>query len=327
MHLAHTTTRRIGVLMGGWGEERDISIKSGEAIVQALEAGGHDVVRVLAGPGLDQTLRNARIDVAVLALHGRMGEDGKVQGLLEVMGIPYTGSGTLAAALAMHKGMTKKVLRQHNLATPTGYLVATAELDALDARHGDLGFPCVVKPARGGSSVGLSVVTTRDGLRAAVAEACRYGGEAMVERYVKGREVTVAVLNGRVLGTCEIAHGRAAFDAAAKYEGGVKYHLPARLSETRLANVESMALAAVQALGCRGAVRVDFICSDTLNDVVLELNTTPGMTPTSLFPKIAAKAGIPFPMLCEAIVAGAQLESAPLVDVAPSAEALQRAAS
>ena len=139
--------RRVGVLMGGWGEEREISIKTGEAVAAALESRGHEVVRVFAGPGLDQTLRHSKIDVAFIALHGRMGEDGRVQGLLEVLGIPYTGSGTLASALAMNKPVAKKLFRQHNLATPTGYVVKQAELERLEELHLDLGFPCVVKPA------------------------------------------------------------------------------------------------------------------------------------------------------------------------------------
>src|SRR5258705_2342570 len=143
---------RIGILMGGWGEERDISLKTGEAIASALESRGHDVTRVVAGPGLDETLRKSRIDTAFLALHGRMGEDGKVQGLLEVLGIPYTGSGVTASAIAMNKPIAKRLFREANLATPIG-----CALKAHDSTL-DLGFPCIVKPALGGSSVGLTVV-------------------------------------------------------------------------------------------------------------------------------------------------------------------------
>src|SRR5690349_13089202 len=183
--------KRVGVLMGGWGEEREISLKAGEAVVAALESRGHTVSRIFAGPGLDRALRSAELDVAFLALHGRMGEDGKVQGLLEVLGIPYTGSGVLASALAMNKPFAKKLFRQHNLATPLGYTVRRGECERALELHLDLGFPCVVKPAHGGSSVGLSVVHTPEELVPAVAQACRFGGEALVERMVKGREVTV----------------------------------------------------------------------------------------------------------------------------------------
>jgi D-alanine-D-alanine ligase len=297
------------VLLGGWGEEKEISVKTGEAIAAALERKGHQVTRVMAGPGLDQTLRNAQIDVAVLALHGRMGEDGKVQGLLEVMGIPYSGSGVLASALAMNKGYARKLFRQHNLATPAGYVVHRSELEQVDELHCDLGFPCVVKPASGGSSVGLTLVHTLEQLRPAVAKACRFGGEALVERFVKGKEITVAVLNDEVLGSCEISSPGATFDFSTKYQGGAKYHLPPRISPIRLANLETMALTAYRALGCRGAARIDFICPDVGNEVLLEVNTLPGMTPSSLLPKIAKAAGVSFEVLCEQLLEGAELEN------------------
>ena len=310
------TQRRVGVLLGGWGEEKDISVKTGEAIATALEKRGHAVTRIIAGAGLDQSVRGAGIDVAFLALHGRMGEDGKVQGLLEVMGVPYTGSGVLASAIAMNKGFAKKLFRQHNLATPAGYVVSRAQLEQVEELHCDLGFPCVVKPASGGSSVGLSLVHTRDQLRDAAELACRYGGEALVERYVKGKEVTVAILGGEVLGSCEISSPSATFDYATKYEGGARYHLPPRLSATRIANIEAMALTAYRALGCRGAARIDFICPDVGNEVLLEVNTLPGMTPTSLLPKIARHAGLSFEDLCEKLLTLAEHES---VEVQPAA--------
>ena len=313
------TQRRVGVLLGGWGEEKDISVKTGEAIAAALEKRGHQVTRIIAGPGLDQAVRGAAIDVAFLALHGRMGEDGKVQGLLEVMGVPYTGSGVLASALAMNKGFAKKLFRQHNLATPAGYVVTRTQVDQVEELHCDLGFPCVVKPASGGSSVGLSLVHTREQLRDAVAVACRYGGEALVERYVKGKEVTVAILGGEVLGSCEISSPSATFDYATKYEGGARYHLPPRLSATRIANLEAMALTAYRALGCRGAARIDFICPEVGNEVLLEVNTLPGMTPTSLLPKIAKAAGLGFEELCERLLALAERESVEVQPQAPPA--------
>ncbi|MBN1204822.1 MAG: D-alanine--D-alanine ligase [Myxococcaceae bacterium] len=317
--------KRVGVLMGGWGEEREISLKTGEAVVAALEEQGHTVTRIFAGPGLDRVLRGAEMDVAFLALHGRMGEDGKVQGLLELLELPYTGSGVLASALAMNKPFAKKLFRLHNLPTPQGYRIGRDELSSLQERHGDLGFPCVVKPACGGSSVGLARVSDDEALSSAVAEACRYGGEALVERYVRGREVTVGILGGEVLGSCEISYPREGFDYEAKYKGGSRYFLPPRLSPTRLANVEALALAAWRALGCRGYGRVDLICSDEENDVVLEVNTLPGMTPTSLLPKIAAQRGIRFPELCDRILSLATRDEAGVTE-APEMGAVQPAA-
>lgn len=310
--MTQQSTRRIGVLMGGWGEEREVSMKTGEAIALALEAKGHQVARLFAGNGLDTTLREAAVDVAFLALHGRMGEDGRVQGLLEVMGIPYTGSGVLGSALAMNKGFAKKLFRQHNLATPTGYVVPASKLKDVPTLHADLGFPCVVKPASSGSSVGLTLVHTREQLEPAIALACRFGGEALVERFVKGREVTVAILDGEVLGTCEVSHDGSIFDTQTKYEGGAKYHLPPRVPATRIANIEQMALTAARSLGCRGAVRVDFMVPEIGNEVVLEVNTLPGMTRTSLFPKIAKAAGLSFEELVERILDGATMDGAHL---------------
>ncbi len=302
---------RVGILMGGWGEEREISLKTGEAIGQALEANGHDVVRINATAGIDVVLREAAIDTAFLALHGRMGEDGKIQGLLEVMGIPYTGSGVMASAIAMNKPVAKRLFREGNLATAVGYSVRKEELERCEALQVDLGFPCVVKPALGGSSVGLSLVQAEHQLAAALLNACAYGGEALVERFVKGREVTVGIVGGEVLGSLEVEHRGAAFDFDTKYKSGTaKYHLPPRMSATRVSNVEAMALKAYQALGCRGYARVDFICSESgqANDVLLEVNTLPGMTATSLLPKIAAAAGVSFGQLCERILKLATLD-------------------
>lgn len=304
--------KRVGVLMGGWGEEREISIKTGEAVAVALEARGHPVTRVLAGPGLERTLHAAGLDVAFIALHGRMGEDGKVQGLLEVMGIPYTGSGVMASALAMNKTFAKKLFRLHNLASPPGYSVRASQLEddpgRLSALHCDLGFPCVVKPALGGSSVGLSVVRREEDLHAAVMKACRFGGEALVERRIVGREVTVGILGDTVLGSLEIAHDADSFDYAVKYQTGARLFVPPRLSPTRIANVEALALGAYRALGCRGYGRVDLLCSEQDNDMLLEVNTLPGMTSMSLLPRIAAHAGLGFEALVEQILALAALD-------------------
>ncbi len=308
---------RVGVLMGGWGEEREISIKTGEGVALALESRGHAVTRILAGPGLDKSIRRSGIDVAFLALHGRMGEDGKVQGLLEVMELPYTGSGVMASSLAMNKPFAKRLFRLHNLPTPQGYSVKRGEEGRAAELHGDLGYPCVVKPACGGSSVGLSVVRSEQELEAAVALACRYGGEALVERRVQGRELTVGLLGGEVLGSCEIAHGADSFDYATKYQTGARYFLPPRLSPTRVRNVEALALAAYQALGCRGYGRVDLIASEQDNDWLLEVNTLPGLTSASLLPKIAARRGMTFEDLAERILALAALDDVAVREASP----------
>ena len=298
--------KRVAVLMGGWGEEREISLKTGEQVVGALRSLGHVPLPIVAGPDLDLELRQARPDVCFLALHGRIGEDGKVQGLCEVMELPYTGSGLLASALAMDKGVAKKLFAFHNLPSPTGYLVRPGE--PVEAAHGDLGFPAVVKPARGGSSIGLSVVFEPEGLAPAVEKAQRYGGVALVERRIEGREVTVALLGERVLGSLEVSYPGPAFDFERKYKSGARHHLPPRLSSTRLANVELLALAAYRALGCRGYARVDLICAEKENDLLLEVNTLPGLSAHSLLPKIARSVGLSFPELVGEILAHAGLD-------------------
>jgi D-alanine-D-alanine ligase len=308
--------KAIGVLVGGWGEERDISFKTGSAVLSALEQLGYSAVQIAAGPTLADELSRSKVEVAFLALHGRMGEDGRVQGLLEILGVPYTGSGVLASALAMNKPFAKKLFRVHNLQTPPGYTLRPDDLPNLAQMHGDLGFPCVVKPSCGGSSVGASWVRDAKELACAVGLACRYGGEALVERHIRGKEVTVAVLDGTVVGSCEMVHRSSIFDFKRKYTGGTQYFLPPRVSPQRLANIEAMAAVAYRALGCRGYARIDVIAGEQENDHILEVNSLPGLTHTSLFPKIAAKAGLSFPHLVERILSLARLDnSSELPDV------------
>lgn len=305
--------KRVAVLMSGWGEEQEISRRTGEAVCRTLRSLGHVAEPLLAGDGVDAVLRARRPEVAFVALHGRVGEDGHVQGLLDVMRIPYTGSGVLASALAMDKPVAKKLFSHANLPVARGYAAKGGE-EAL-ALHGDLGFPCVVKPARGGSSLGLSRVESEDSLARAVDRACTFGGSALVERQIVGREVTVGILDGKVLGSLEIAHGEQTFDHAAKYERPYRCYSPPRLTRTRVGNVEALALAAYEALGCRGYGRVDLLCPDEDNEVILEVNTLPGLTEVSLFPKIAHAAGLTFESLIERILALATLDelSAPAI--------------
>jgi D-alanine-D-alanine ligase len=315
--------RSIAVLMGGWGEEREISMQTGEAVAKALTRKGVDVHRVLAGPGLDKSLRSLGPDAAFLALHGRMGEDGKVQGLLEVLGVPYTGAGVLASALAMNKPMAKKVLRFHNIPTPASYTASIGELGTALELHGDMGFPVLVKPAASGSSCGVSVAREAGDLLRSLKEACCYGGEALVERLIRGKEITVGILGDHVLGSCEIVSPREVFDYQSKYQGGTRTYLPPRLSATRLANLQALAMASHRALGCRGYSRVDLIASDSENDFVLEVNTLPGLTQVSLLPKIAKAAGMAFEDLVSAILDQATTDEQ--LAAGPSPEALEGA--
>jgi D-alanine-D-alanine ligase len=271
----------------------------GEAVVGALTALGHPVARIFAGPGLERQLRASGVEVVFLALHGRMGEDGKIQELLEGLELPYTGSGVLASAAAMNKPVARRLFAHHNVPVASGYTVGERELSSALVRHGDLGFPCVVKPARGGSTAGgLSRVCERAQLLPALAQACRHGGEALVERSFEGRQLTIGILDGQVLGSCELA----APDNCGS----------PRLSATRVANLEALALRAYECLGCRGYGGVALIASDEGNEVVLEVNTLPVMTQTGVLPKIAARAGLSFEALVAKILGLAALDALPL---------------
>lgn len=296
--------------MGGLSGEREVSVRSGEAILAALLDRGHDACPVFVDRDLDLVLRQARIDVAFLALHGRYGEDGCVQGLLEVLGIPYTGSAVLPSALAMNKAKTKEVLRLHNLPTAPGYTLEADSGEDLCEAHGTFGFPVVVKPVGEGSSLGVSVAHDELELETAIEQAFRFDDQVLVERFVEGREVSVAVLDGQPLGAVEIVPKKGFYDFQAKVTAGrSEYHFPPRLTAERYRAVLRLAAMANDALGCEGATRVDLIVSDRGNEIILEVNTLPGLTPTSLLPKIAHGCGLSFEDLCEEILRGARLRA------------------
>jgi D-alanine-D-alanine ligase len=305
--------RRVGVLLGGLSSERQVSLESGQAVVNALIARGYDAHHVFVDRDIDLVLRHETIEIAFLALHGRYGEDGCIQGMLEMLGIPYTGSDVLSSALAMNKLRAKQIFRLNNLPTPPSYATPSElEPDEVLARHGDFGFPVVVKPVGEGSSVGVALCETKDELVAAVDAASAFDGQLLVERFIDGQEISVAVLGDRALGAVEIETRRPFYDYAAKYcsAGETSYVLPPRLSPERYRGVLHQAAMAHRALGCTGASRVDLIVSPTGNEYILEVNTVPGMTRSSLLPKIAAAAGLSFEDLVEAILLGAQLHVA-----------------
>jgi D-alanine-D-alanine ligase len=303
-------SRKIGVLLGGLSSEREVSLRTGEAVIVALRERGHDVVPIFVDRDVDVALRQEQIDVAFIALHGRWGEDGCIQGLLELLGIPYTGSDVMASALAMHKGKAKELFRLYNVPTPAYYTLTGHHLgdQPLADIHGDFGFPCVVKPIREGSSVGVAICDGFEALDRAVVAALRFDDEVLVERYIAGKEVSVAILDGKALGAVEIAPRAGFYDYANKYtRGATEYFVPPRLSPERYRGVLAHAVRAHAALGCSGATRVDVMVSESGNELVLEVNTIPGLTPTSLLPKIADAAGISFGELCERMLASASL--------------------
>jgi D-alanine-D-alanine ligase len=304
--------RRVGVLMGGTSAEREVSLRTGEGVAKALEARGYEVVRVILDEGkpADQAVREAKIDVAFVALHGRLGEDGCIQGMLEMMGIPYTGSSVLASALAMDKLKAKEMFRLHNIPTPPYYVAQEADLLDLEDVHGSFGFPVIVKPRSEGSSVGLAMARNLEELRRGLETALDHDRYALVERFVKATEVHVGILDGRVLGAIEVVPKRGLYDYTAKYTPGeTDYVLPPRIASTRVRGVLNLAERAARALGCTGACRVDLLVTEGENEYVLEVNTLPGMTRTSLLPKIAEHAGIDYGSLCEAILEGATLHA------------------
>lgn len=299
---------KIGILMGGLSSERTVSLETGEAIFHALQERGYDAQRIFVDRDVDMALRQADIDIAYIALHGRYGEDGCIQGLLECLGIPYTGSKVLASALAMNKVKAKEIFRLNNLPTPAYYtLRQCSDVEILES-HRDFGYPAVVKPLGEGSSVGVEIVHNDEELLASCERAFCFDQTLLVERFIQGQEVSVAILGERAIGAVEIVPACGFYDYSAKYGPAQnEYHIPARLSPERYRGVIAQGERAHRSLGCAGATRVDMIVSPHGNEYILEVNTLPGMTRTSLLPKIADAAQLSFEDLVEMILESACL--------------------
>ena len=298
--------KRVAVILGGRSAEREVSLRTGAAIAEALERRGHAVVKVDPAQNLPRQLEEAHPDAAFVALHGRWGEDGTVQGLLEVMGIPYTGSGVLASALAMDKGLSKVVFRASGLPTP--------DFQVLRRGHGgtavDICVPLVAKPLREGSTIGVAVARRQEEVEGAIRVARAHSDDVLLEAFVAGREVTLGVLDGMPLPLVEVVPESGFYDYESKYTAGrTRYLCPAPLGEHEAAQAVRAGCAAFEALGCSGAARVDIILDGDGRPWLLEVNTIPGMTPTSLLPKAAAAAGIDFDDLVGRILAGASLKA------------------
>jgi D-alanine-D-alanine ligase len=322
---------KVAVLFGGTSMERDVSIASGAQVVNALREAGHEVVAVDTATGVldsgaerrllvsgvaprppeEKSLDLLRsgdvtsfvrapemkgIDVIFLALHGGTGEDGTLQALLDLVGIPYIGSGMLASAIAMDKDIAKRLFRAAGVPTPNWLM---APVDGVQVRR-EVGFPCVVKPSKQGSTVGLSVVRDAAGLEAAIAEAFRFDDEVMIEQFIPGRELTVPVLGEEALPVGEILSKNEIFDYEAKYQPGMAEEIfPAELTPAQSAEAQRLALLAHRALKLGGYSRIDFRLDAEGVFWCLEANTLPGMTAASLFPKGAQAAGMSFPELCD----------------------------
>lgn len=299
----------VAVLMGGWSSEREVSLTSGRAVVKALRQEGFKVSEIDVDRNLATTLTALKPDVAFNALHGPYGEDGTVQGLLEIIGIPYTHSGVLASALAMNKPMAKDVWRNHGLPMANGQVVHRSAFRAGPV----MPFPYVIKPLNEGSSVGVHIVFNGDNYQPQDDATWHFGEHVLVEQYIPGREIQIAVMGDRVLGAIEIkAHGRF-YDYEAKYTDGKATHLmPAPLPKDIYDEICAQALKAHQTLGCRGVTRSDWRYDDTEGGsgkfYLLEINTQPGMTPLSLVPEIAAHQGISFGQLVRWMVEDASCD-------------------
>jgi len=303
--------KHVAVLMGGWSAEREISLRSGKACADALDRRSYRVSRVDVDRDVAATLRTIKPDVALNVLHGRPGEDGTLQGMLEILGIPYSHSGVLASALAMQKDLAKTVLKSAQVPVPGGVVTTRAQA----AKRHLLPPPYVIKPVAEGSSVGVFIV--REDHKHPPQELTRadwaFGERVMVEPYIPGKELTCAVIGDKALGVIEIVPTVKFYDYEAKYApGGSKHLLPAPIADVVYSEVQRLALAAHRALGCRGVTRADFRYDDSRSGaeglVCLEVNTQPGMTETSLVPEIAQHAGIAFDDLVRWMVEDASLE-------------------
>lgn len=306
--------KKIGVVLGGLSAEREVSLKTGAGVLAALQELGYDAIGIdwRAGTSLPVLLADAGVAVVWNALHGTYGEDGAVQGLCACLGLPCTGSGILASALAMDKIASKRIFESHGIPTPRWRTLPGAgegPPDGSDAAPmlAEWTYPLVVKPADEGSSVGVSIVDEPGQLAAAVALARTFHGPVLVEDYIAGTEIFVGILDGAVLGSVEVRPATRFYDYEAKYlRTDTRYLLPPELAADVLARGEAAALAAHNALGCTGHSRPDLRVDAAGHPWVLEVNTLPGMTATSLLPKIARAAGMSYPQLCERILRSAR---------------------
>jgi D-alanine-D-alanine ligase len=303
--------RRVAVVMGGLSAEREVSLNTGAGVLAALIEHGWDAVAIDWAPetSLPRLLEASGAAVVWNALHGTWGEDGAVQGLCACLQIPCTGSGILASALAMDKVMSKRIFESNGLPTPRWRLLrhvaSTGDREALDGWP----LPFVIKPANEGSSVGVSIIDAPDQIDAALALARTFHGPVIVEDYIAGTELFVGILNDRVLGSVEVRPATRFYDYEAKYKrSDTRYLIPPELPAHVVERSAKIALAAYRALGCTGHARPDLRISTAGEPFVLEVNTLPGMTKTSLLPKIAKSVGIDYPTLCEHILETATTE-------------------
>lgn len=301
--------KKVGVLMGGPSAEREVSLNTGRAILLALQEKGYDAIGIdLDPPRFVEQLRDAEIEVVFNAIHGKFGEDGALQGALEMLGIPYTGSGILASAVAMDKAISKRLFQAAGIPTPRSRIYSEHEKSPKLATEiqAEFGIPVVVKAAAQGSSIGVVIVDRHENLAPAIDEAFKYSDHIVVEEFISGKELTVAILGGEsteAFPIIEIVPNSGRYDYHSKYtKGATEYIVPARLDDDVTLHIQRVAARVFALLGCQGVARVDVMLDKQNQPYVLEINTIPGMTATSLVPKAAAAAGISFADLCERLL-------------------------
>jgi D-alanine-D-alanine ligase len=303
--------KKVGVLLGGMSSEREISLRSGKAIAEGLRKKGYEVAEIDVDSNLPEKLKKEKIEVAFIALHGKYGEDGAVQGLLEIMKIPYTGSGILASSIAMDKILTKRILQERGFLSPL-FAFFDAEKEKLEnfVTSLALNYPVIVKPSREVSTIGIIRVQEVGQLEAALKEASRYDSRVLVEEFISGIEVTAGVVNGEALPLIEVVPKSGFYDFQSKYtKGATEYILPARLPEGLSREIQESTVEIYHELGCEGCARADFIVDSQERFFFLEINTIPGMTETSLIPKAAAHAGLSFENLVEKLLDSSRLKA------------------
>lgn len=302
--------------MGGLSREREISLRSGKAVAQALRSRGYQIVEIDVGRDVARKLISEKVEIAFIVLHGRYGEDGAIQGLLEILGIPYTGSGVLGSSVGLDKELTKRLAASEGVRTPQWCIVsATTALADSSAKPASavvagLPVPFIIKPNREGSTIGMSIVRRQEEFSEALRKAADCDETILIEQFITGREVTVSVIDGQTLPVLEIVPKSGFYDFASKYTKGMtEYIVPAPISEKVQSEVSRATEKVYSLLKLSGVARADFIIDANDQSYFLEINTIPGMTETSLVPKSAAAAGVSFEELCERILKGASLKS------------------
>jgi D-alanine-D-alanine ligase len=297
---------RVAVLMGGTSPEREVSLESGKAVCKALEENGHEISPVDFDRLAIEELVRIDPEVVFIALHGCPGEDGSVQGMLEVLGLPYTGSGILGSSLAIDKAMTKRILKTAALPVPEGIVIGPDfNVSAASASMSTMGanFPVVVKPSRGGSTIGISVAKTIEEMQTSIEEALKYDTHVLVEEFIDGPEITVSILDDLVLPSIQITSESGFYDYEAKYTKGMSHHIvPPDIDRDGVDMAEEMVLNGYHLLSLSGMARAEVMFNADGRPHILEYNTIPGFTPLSLLPDAAKHAGIEFPQLCEKLI-------------------------